>query len=432
MTPSARLSAAIEVLADIDTRRRPAADVLRDWGLSHRFAGSGDRAAIGGLVYDGLRRKASSIFLMGETTARANMLGMLKLERGLDLAEIARLCDGSRFAPEPLSESEQGALGRDSLENAPANVMGDYPEWLDSRLTKIFGAERVEEGAALAHRAPLDLRVNLLKSDREAAAGALSHLKPVPTPWSPAGLRIAIAADAKSPPIHAEPTFLKGLVEIQDEGSQVATLLAGVKPGDQVVDLCAGGGGKTLALAALMKNRGQIYATDTDLRRLAPIHQRLERAGVRNVQVRAPRGDADPLADLVGHVNLVLIDAPCTGTGTWRRNPDAKWRIRPGAVGQRTKIQAELLDRAATLVERRGRIAYITCSVLAEENGEQVQAFLQRRKDFSIVPAAEMADALGDRAAAFLPSVLIMAEGLLMTPRRTQTDGFFVSALARE
>jgi 16S rRNA (cytosine967-C5)-methyltransferase len=432
MTPSARLSAAIEVLADIDTRRRPAADVLRDWGLSHRFAGSGDRAAIGGLVYDGLRRKASSIFLMGETTPRANMLGMLKLERGLDLAEIARLCDGSRFAPEPLSESEQGALGRDSLENAPANVMGDYPEWLDSRLTKIFGAERVEEGAALAHRAPLDLRVNLLKSDREAAAGALSHLKPVPTPWSPAGLRIAIAADAKSPPIHAEPTFLKGLVEIQDEGSQVATLLAGVKPGDQVVDLCAGGGGKTLALAALMKNRGQIYATDTDLRRLAPIHQRLERAGVRNVQVRAPRGDADPLADLVGHVNLVLIDAPCTGTGTWRRNPDAKWRIRPGAVGQRTKIQAELLDRAATLVERRGRIAYITCSVLAEENGEQVQAFLQRRKDFSIVPAAEMADALGDRAAAFLPSVLIMAEGLLMTPRRTQTDGFFVSALARE
>jgi 16S rRNA (cytosine967-C5)-methyltransferase len=431
MTPSARLSAAIEVLADIDTRHRPAADVLRDWGLSHRFAGSGDRAAIGGLVYDGLRRKASSIFLMGATTPRANMLGMLKLERGLDLAEIARLCNGSRFAPEPLSESERSALGRDLLESAPANVVGDYPQWLDSHLTKIFGVERMEEGAALAHRAPLDLRVNLLKSDRDAAAGALSHLRPAPTPWSPAGLRIAIAADAKSTPIHAEPAFLKGLVEVQDEGSQVATLLAGAKPGDQVVDLCAGGGGKTLALAALMKNRGQIYATDTDLRRLAPIHQRLERAGVRNVQVRAPRGDEDPLADLVGHVNLVLIDAPCTGTGTWRRNPDAKWRIRPGAVGQRTKIQAELLDRAAALVERGGRIAYITCSVLAEENGEQVQAFLQRREDFTAVPAAEMADALGDRAAAFLPSVLVMAEGLLMTPRRTQTDGFFVSALAR-
>jgi 16S rRNA (cytosine967-C5)-methyltransferase len=431
MTPSARLSAAIEVLADIDTRRRPAADVLRDWGLSHRFAGSGDRAAIGGLVYDGLRRKASSIFLMGATTPRANMLGMLKLERGVDLGEIARLCDGSRFAPAPLSESERSALSRDSLENAPASVVGDYPDWLDSHLAKIFGVERMEEGAALAHRAPLDLRVNLLKSDREAAADALSHLKPAPTPWSPAGLRIGIAADAKSPPIHAEPAFLRGLVEIQDEGSQVATLLAGARPGDQVVDLCAGGGGKTLALAALMKNRGQIYATDTDLRRLAPIHQRLERAGVRNVQVRAPRGDEDPLADLIGHVNLVLIDAPCTGTGTWRRNPDAKWRIRPGAVGQRTKIQAELLDRAATLVERGGRIAYITCSVLAEENGEQVQAFLQRRKDFATVPAAEMAGALGDGAAAFLPSVLIMDEGLLMTPRRTQTDGFFVSAFAR-
>jgi 16S rRNA (cytosine967-C5)-methyltransferase len=431
MTPSARLSAAIEVLDDIGTRRRPAADVLRDWGLSHRFAGSGDRAAIGGLVYDGLRRKASSIFLMGEATPRANVLGMLKLERGLDLAEIAQLCNGSRFAPESLSEAERSALNRDLLENAPANVVGDYPEWLDSHLRKTFGVERIEEGAALAHRAPLDLRVNLLKSDRESAAGALSHLKPAPTPWSPAGLRIAIPSDGKSPPIHAEPAFLKGLVEIQDEGSQVATLLAGAKPGDQVVDLCAGGGGKTLALAALTENRGQIYATDTDLRRLAPIHQRLERAGVRNVQVRAPRGDADPLADLVGHVNLVLIDAPCTGTGTWRRNPDAKWRIRPGAVGQRTKIQADLLDRAAALVERGGRIAYITCSVLAEENGEQVQAFLERRNDFTTVPAAEMADALGDRTGAFLLSALITAEGLLMTPRRTQTDGFFVSTLAR-
>jgi 16S rRNA (cytosine967-C5)-methyltransferase len=431
MTPSARLSAAIEVLDDIGTRRRPAADVLRDWGLSHRFAGSGDRAAIGGLVYDGLRRKASSIFLMGEATPRANVLGMLKLERGLDLAEIAQLCNGSRFAPESLSEAERSALNRDLLENAPANVVGDYPEWLDSHLRKTFGVERIEEGAALAHRAPLDLRVNLLKSDRESAAGALSHLKPAPTPWSPAGLRIAIPSDGKSPPIHAEPAFLKGLVEIQDEGSQVATLLAGAKPGDQVVDLCAGGGGKTLALAALMENRGQIYATDTDLRRLAPIHQRLERAGVRNVQVRAPRGDADPLADLIGHVNLVLIDAPCTGTGTWRRNPDAKWRIRPGAVGQRIKIQADLLDRAAALVERGGRIAYITCSVLAEENGEQVQAFLERRNDFTTVPAAEMADALGDRAGAFLLSALITAEGLLMTPRRTQTDGFFVSTLAR-
>ncbi|MBO0759305.1 MAG: MFS transporter, partial [Bradyrhizobiaceae bacterium] len=171
--------------------------------------------------------------------------------------------------------------------------------------------------------------------------------------------------------------------------------------------------------------------TDTDLRRLAPIHQRLERAGVRNAQVRAPRGDADPLADLTGRINLVLIDAPCTGTGTWRRNPDSKWRIRPGALGQRTKIQAELLDRAAALVERGGRIAYITCSLLAEENGEQVQAFLQRRKDFTTVPPAEMTNALGDRAAAFRATTLIMAEGLLMTPRRTQTDGFFVSTLAR-
>jgi 16S rRNA (cytosine967-C5)-methyltransferase len=431
MTPSARLSAAIEVLADINTRPRPAGDVLREWGLSHRFAGSSDRAAIGGLVYDCLRRKASSTFLMGETTPRANMLGTLKLERGLDFGRIAQLCDGSRFAPEPLTDAEQSALNRDSLEDAPANVLGDYPEWLDSHLLKVFGVERAVEGAALAHRAPIDLRVNSLKSDRDAAVVALAHLKPTLTPWSPMGVRIALAADAKNPPIHAEPAFLKGLIETQDEGSQLATLLAGAKPGDQVVDLCAGGGGKTLALSALMKNRGQIYATDTDLRRLAPIHERLERAGARNVQVRSPRGETNPLADVSGHIDLVLIDAPCTGTGTWRRNPDAKWRIRPGAVVQRTKTQAELLDRAAALIKRAGRVAYITCSVLAQENGEQVQAFLQRHEDFAAVPAAEMANALGDRAAPFLRTVLISEQGLLMTPRRTETDGFFVSTLAR-
>ncbi len=187
-----------------------------------------------------------------------------------------------------------------------------------------------------------------------------------------------LSADARSPAIHAEPAFIKGLIEIQDEGSQLAALLADAKPGEQVIDLCAGAGGKTLALAAAMDNKGQLYATDDDKRRLAPIHARLERAGVRNVQVRTPRGAADVLADLAGHADLVLIDAPCTGTGSWRRNPDAKWRVRPGALEQRMKEQAELLDRAATLVKPGGRIAYVTCSVLAEENGDQVRGFLGR------------------------------------------------------
>ena len=337
MTPAARLSAAIEVLADIETRRRPAGDALKDWGLSHRFAGSGDRAAIAGLVYDTLRRRASSAWIMGAETPRAVLLGMLKRERTMATEAIAALCDGSRFAPVPLSDDERTRLDAANLTGAPPHVLGDYPDWLDGKLAASFGDERAEEGAALASRAPLDLRVNTLKSDRERAAESLADLRPEPTRWSPWGLRITLAADSRSPAIHAEPAFLKGAVEIQDEGSQLAALLSGAKEGEQVIDLCAGAGGKTLALAAMLDSHGQLYASDSDKRRLAPIHARLERAGVRNVQVRTPRGSEDTLADLAGKADLVLIDAPCTGTGAWRRNPDAKWRVRPGALAERTR-----------------------------------------------------------------------------------------------
>jgi 16S rRNA (cytosine967-C5)-methyltransferase len=431
MTPPARLSAAIEVLADIATRRRPAADALKDWGLAHRFAGSGDRAAIAGLVYDALRRKASAAFLMGEDTPRAAVLGMLRLERRLDAAAIARLADGSRHAPLPPSETERARLEAASLDDAPPWVAGDYPQWLDPHLARVFGEERVVQGAALASRAPLDLRVNALKGDREEGARAFAHLAPEPTRWSPVGLRIALHADARSPAIHAEPAFIKGLAELQDEGSQLAALLAAAQPGEQVVDLCAGAGGKTLALAAAMANRGQLYATDSDKRRLAPIYARLERAGARNVQVRTPRGDDDGLADLEGRADLVLIDAPCTGTGAWRRNPDAKWRVRPGALASRLKEQAEALDRGAALVKAGGRLAYVTCSVLADENGDQVRAFLARHADFAPIAPAEVTAALGEEAAAFGDAVLLGDEGLLMTPLRTGTDGFFVALVRR-
>jgi 16S rRNA (cytosine967-C5)-methyltransferase len=431
MTPGARIAASIEVLADIDDRRRPAADVLKDWGLAHRFAGSGDRAAIAGLVYDALRRRASSAFLMGEATPRAILLGMLRRERGFEVAAIARLVDGSRYAPAPLTEAERARLAADQTTDAPPHVLGDYPEWLDPHFARVFGEERAQEGAALSSRAPLDLRVNSLKADREAALVALADLAPEPTRWSPEGLRIRLAADAKSPAIHAEPAYLKGQVEIQDEGSQIAALLAGAKPGEQVVDLCAGGGGKTLALAAAMQNKGQLYATDGDKRRLAPIHARLVRAGARNVQVRSPKSIGNELADLAGRIDLVLIDAPCTGIGAWRRNPDAKWRIRPGALEQRVKEQADILERAVPLVKPGGRIAYVTCSVLDEENGAQIRAFASHHPDFSVEKPAETANALGERAYLFRRAVLISEQGLLMTPRRTDTDGFFVSLLRR-
>jgi 16S rRNA (cytosine967-C5)-methyltransferase len=431
MTPGARLAAAIEVFADISARRRPAADTLKDWGLGHRFAGSGDRAGIAGLVYDALRRRASAAWIMGEDTPRAVLLGALRRERGLEADAIARLADGAGYAPPALTEAERGRLNAANFDGAPPHVVGDYPEWLDAQFTRAFGDERAEEGVALASRAPLDLRVNTLKTDRETAAEELSDLSPEPTRWSPNGLRIKLKADAKSPAIHAEPAFIKGLIEIQDEGSQLAALLAGAKPGEQVIDLCAGGGGKTLALAATMENKGQIFATDDDKRRLAPIHARLERAGVRNVQVRTPRTKDDVLLDLAERMDLVLIDAPCTGIGTWRRNPDAKWRLRPGAIEQRCKEQIEVLEKAAWLVKPGGRIAYVTCSLFSEENGDQVRAFLGRHGDFSLDKPAEIVNALGERAFLFRRAVLLTEEGLLMTPRRTDTDGFFVSMLRR-
>jgi 16S rRNA (cytosine967-C5)-methyltransferase len=432
MTPAARVSAAIEVVADIEARRRPAADALKDWGLSHRFAGSSDRAAIAGLVYDALRRKSSSAWLMGQSTPRAALIGMLHRERGLGVEDIAALCSGARFAPVPLTDAERTSLAGDTLAGAPAHVRGDYPDWLDPHFSQAFGENRAAEGEALASRAPLDLRVNTLKAEREEIEPKLAHLNLEPTRWSPIGMRLRLSADAKNPAIHAEPAFLKGAIEIQDEGSQLAALLAGAKAGQQIVDLAAGAGGKTLALAAVTENTGQIYATDIDKRQLAPIHERITRAGARNIQVRTPRGEADVLADLAGRIDLVMIDAPCTGTGTWRRNPDAKWRVRPGALAEREKQQEALLDRAAAFVKAGGRIAYITCSVLPEENGDQVRAFLARQPEFTAVSPREVAAAaLGERGMLFCHAALLSEEGLLMTPRTTDTDGFYVAVMRK-
>ena len=436
MTPAARLSAAIEVIEAIDSQRVPAAKALKEWGTAHRFAGSGDRAAISGLVYDVLRRQASSAWIMGQDTARARLLGMLRLERGLSTDAIAALCDGSRFAPSPLSEAERSALSSNSLDDATAHIAGDYPEWLDAHLAEVFGDDRAAEAAAMASRAPLDLRVNTLKAQRDKVLAATAHLNTMPTKWSPVGLRIEISADARNIGIHAEEAFIKGLIEVQDEGSQLAALLSAAKPGEQVIDLCAGAGGKTLALAAMMGGKGRLIATDGDKRQLAPIHERLSRAGVHNCEVRTPKGqgkdDGDALSDIRSTADLVMIDAPCTGTGTWRRNPDAKWRMRPGALEVRLKAQGQVLDRAASLVKPGGRIAYVTCSVLPAENGDQVRQFLARQPDFAVVPPAETVAALWDKADEFAAATLQSPEGLLMTPRRTGTDGFFVSVLRKK
>jgi 16S rRNA (cytosine967-C5)-methyltransferase len=428
MTPSARLTAAIEILDDVAARRRPANDVLKDWGLSHRFAGSGDRAGISALVHDALRRKASASFIMGAETSRAMLLGTLHLSRGLDVNAISALCDGGRFAPEPLSDAERASLTSGDLAAAPAWVAGDYPEWLDGQFFEAFGEGRAEELQALASRAPVDIRVNTLKSDVDTVAAQLAHMHASAAGYSPVGMRILPLDDGRAVSVQSEPAFQKGFYEIQDEGSQLVTMLAAPDPGMQVIDLCAGGGGKTLALAALMDNRGQIFATDSDKRRLAPIFDRMTRAGVRNVQVRSPKGKEDePLEGLEGHIDLVLVDAPCTGTGTWRRNPDAKWRVRPNALEDRIKEQAEVLDRAARYVKPGGRIAYITCSLLPRENDGAVQGFLDRHSGFEIISPNDVADHAGLSSLAGFTSAEGM--GLQLTPKRTGTDGFYIAVL---
>jgi 16S rRNA (cytosine967-C5)-methyltransferase len=429
MIPAARAAAAIEVLADIETRHRPAADAMKDWGLSHRFAGSGDRAAISGLVYDVLRRKSSSAWIMGEAGPRAEVLGALRQTQNLDVEAIAALFSGEGHAPAKLTEAERERLTAADLSGAPSHVVGDFPEWLAPQLEASFGASAAEEGRALAERAPVDLRVNLLKTNRDKALRALAHLKPEPTPLSPVGLRIAMRPDGRAPPLASDPAYIKGLIELQDEGSQLAALLVEAKPGMQVLDLCAGAGGKTLALAAAMDNQGQIYAADPDSHRLAPIFARLARSGARNVQARAPRGPADVLGDLEARCDLVLIDAPCTGSGAWRRNPDAKWRIRPGALEQRIKHQDETLESALRFVKQGGRIVYITCSLLRAENEDRIAAFMGRHDDLLPIDANAQANSAGLPALAEHRSTF--GPGFRLSPRTTGTDGFYIATLTR-
>ena len=429
MTPAAHAQAAIEVLTEIDERRSPAAKALKDWGAAHRFAGSGDRARIASLTYDALRQRASIAWRMGSDSPRALVLGTLAFVRGVSADGLAASFEGDRHAPAVPDEAERAAMAGGSLDGAPAHVAGDYPEWLDGALAEIFGEDRAAEGEALAKRAPLDLRVNVLKGGRDKALEALSHLNAEATPLSPFGLRVALTSDGRGPPVQAEPAFLKGLVEVQDEGSQLAALLAGAGSGEQVVDFCAGAGGKTLALGASMGNRGQLYAHDSDIRRLAPLRERAERAGLRNLQIRSPRGQQDVMGDLEGRADLVLVDAPCTGAGTWRRNPDAKWRMRPGALEQRMVEQDAALDAAARLVRPGGRLVYVTCSVLDAENGARVSAFRERRPEFAPVPAAEAAVAAG--APGLAAHAVTDGSAFLFTPRRSGTDGFFVSILTR-
>ena len=429
MTPAGRASAAIEVLTDLVARKRPAAEALKDWGLGHRFAGSGDRAAIGSLVYDCLRQRASFAFAMEDDSPRALVLRALVTAWGMTPESVSTLCDGSRFAPGPLSDAEHAALTRALPAAAPAWVRGDYPQWLEESFAAIFGEVAADEGAALSLRAPVDLRVNTLKANRDKVLKALARFEPSQTANAPQGLRIAPRqGPARTPNVEADAAHGKGWIEVQDEGSQIAALMSGAGPRQQVIDLCAGAGGKTLALAAAMENTGQLYAYDANRVRLRPIFDRLRRAGARNVQV-LEAGQDSGLASLRDRMDRVVIDAPCTGSGTWRRRPDAKWRLSPDMLAARVADQAAVLDAGAALVKPGGQLTYITCSVLPAENREQVDGFLSRHPDFAVKPWREAWDAAIDAEAP--PSADGSDETLLMTPRSHGTDGFFVATLER-
>jgi len=422
-----RLAAAIEVLADMEQRRRPAAEALKAWGLNNRFAGAGDRAAIGNLVYDALRRRASLAHAMGAETPRALVLAVALRQWGETPDGLAAAFAGDPHAPAPLTPAEIAAAAADPAA-APPPVAADIPLWLAPSLQRAFGADWVEEGAALAGRPSLDLRVNLLKATPERVMRSLARFSPRPTPIAPWGLTMpAGPRDARTPNVTTDEGYLKGWFEVQDQGSQIVAALAGARPGEQVLDLCAGAGGKTLALAAAMGNTGQIFAYDADRTRLAPIYERLKRNGVRNVQVRAPQPGA--LDDLAGRLDRVLIDAPCTGTGTWRRRPDTKWKLTPELLAQRQAEQAELLVVGLRYLKPGGTLVYVTCSILPEENDDQIAALL----------AAHAGLAPGDMAAAWqaafgtaMPAGLATpAGGVCLTPHRTGTDGFYCYLLGK-
>ena len=389
MRPAARVQAAIELLDEIIAAAREngaAADtIIQRYFQTRRYAGSKDRRAVREFVYAAIRAAAEP-----PASGRAAMVALAAGEAGLEAA-----FDGSQHGPVPIDEAERVAA------LAPSYV----PTWLVALLDPLVIAE---EYPALLERAPLDLRVNRLKGDRDAARAILPES--APTPLSPLGLRLPEGFR-----VEEQEAWRSGLVEIQDEGSQLLAFACEAGPDQLVVDLCAGAGGKTLALGAEMANRGRLIACDIDRNRLGRMQPRLDRAGLAIVEARLlnPRREREALQDLAGRADVVLVDAPCSGTGTWRRNPELRWRLNPDRLGRLVRTQADLLDLAAELVRPGGMLVYAVCSLLAEEGRNQAD-FFSRRSAF-----------ISDEA--FMEAGRSAGTGRLLTPAHDGTDGFFVA-----
>jgi 16S rRNA (cytosine967-C5)-methyltransferase len=430
MTPQARLSAAIEVLDRLAAGRASADETLAHWGRANRYAGSKDRRAIAERVYAILRERGRLAAGMHADDGRALVIASLAFQDGLPADEIAGQFSGEHYAPAALSEAERGRI-----EAAPPRGPG-LPDFIARELQRTFGGDWEAEAEALLHsRAPLDLRINAKAASVAQAASALAaaDIETEPTPLSAFGLRAPAGVH-----VQGLDAFQAGLFEVQDEGSQIAAWLAGAGPGMKVVDYCAGGGGKTLALAqALMSGQGRagghLYAFDTDETRLKAIEPRLERAGAR-AELRRIGADGQGAQDLERSADLVLVDAPCSGAGTWRRRPEQAWRLGEGELEQFVRLQSSILSRAAQLVAPGGRLAYVTCSVLASENHDVTEAFAAAHPDFRPLPIAQAAAASAGLTEAGRARLAELADGghrVQLSPRRTGTDGFFVALFER-
>ena len=431
MRNGGRIAAAIQVLEDVINRHQPVKVAVRDWGKRARYAGSKDRAWVSGLVLDSLRKRQSIAYAMGEDNARALCLGALAHAWKWTIRQIDDAMD-EPHAPSALTLAEREALVLAPDPAAPLHVQGDFPEWLTPHMQRAFGETVVPEAQAMAVRADVDVRINTLKTDVEKASAPLRSVKAEPSQL----LQHAFHIPAKDPTLRDAaldtiPAYSKGWVEVQDAGSQIAAAAANVRPGEQVLDYCAGGGGKTLALAAAMQGKGQIFAYDIDGRRLSAIVPRLKRSGAHNVQLLHPR-EPEALQALEAQMDCVFVDAPCSGTGTWRRRPDTKWRLKEKSLATRIEQQNEVLREAAKYVRPGGRLLYATCSFLMEEDEDRVEAFLKTHPGWTEEDAAEAA----------IESGLLSAEGgailrrgqgptgsVRLTPHSAGTDGFFFALL---
>jgi 16S rRNA (cytosine967-C5)-methyltransferase len=429
MTPGARAAGAIELLdAILADTSQPADRIVAGWFRRRRYAGGGDRAAISRIVFTVFRRRAQIDWWLESRDSRGRVIAALLLGEGWSMADLAAAFDGGRYRPSPLAETERklaGQLAGKQFDHPDQTrpVRGNYPDWLDRPLGVVLGGALETETAALLDEAPVDLRVNTLRCDRAEAIEALARdgIAAVPTPLSPVGLRLD-----KRAPLSATAAWRGGLIEVQDEASQIAALLVGARPGEAVADFCAGAGGKTLALAAAMENRGRLAACDISGPRLSRAAPRLKRAGVTIVESHTLVGAHDAWIERrEAAFDRVLVDAPCTGTGAWRRNPDAKWRLAPDDLARFVTDQASILERAARLVAPSGRLIYTVCSLLGEEGEAQIAGFLSQSPDFEALPITRIwAEIVGGSCPAGDVHLRLM-------PGRDGVDGFFISVLRR-